>query len=937
VFDYETNATEYKISVRATSNGTLVSEKTYYVFISDADEDMDDDGFSDAEETAYGSDPNDEESIPNSAPTNISGSLGVSENAEPGQVAGTVSVTDPDEGQSFRYSLVSRTAGANAILWLDANNTNSILEKDGKVYEWRDLSGKGNHAVQSNPDAQPVRINDRIEFDGNDIIQIYKYPLHDLQDPAVVVVAKWNQSVNWCNTLVGYHGESNIGWKLRQRDSFTKLVYTIRGTAPTDDPEPNVSTTQSNYFMASAYRKDERRILIHNGAVISNIADTGEITYSGSNRSAIGGSFHADEFSSAGYFLRGSIKELIVMNGKSAMEMERLENHLASKWGIPMNRPVDELDNESFAIDENGIISTTASLDFEEDANRTIRIRATDPYGEFIEKELVVSLTNVVEDIDGDGTEDAVDEDADGDGMSNEVELDNGSDPYDAQSTNQLPTGISATGTLTVSENADAGTLVGTFTATDPDNGQTLGYQIAPSYPQWLSPTLWLDANVSESMDMNRTYVMQWADRRGIRPSMIQDSESRQPTRTDRELNGLPVVEFDGGDYLYTNGSFPMGPDFSIFLVAGLDQVNSVTDSLVSYDSSCEGTFLQWDAMNTNAFHSRVWISGDNHTFLNSSKMGPALYELSFDYGKQTVEALVNGQSHGTMLYHDAPDRRHVLRLFANNALNHFPKGYVGEFLVFDQALQEVDRKLVESYLGEKWGLEMNDPVYHPLFKMEQNGNLVTREPLDYEIDNNHTLNIRTVDPYGAYYGKEFTVSVTNVVEDLDGDGIENHYDTDDDNDSIPDVLDPDDDNDGFSDADELAYGSDPLDPNSVANATPNSLDLNGTTILENQPVGTRVGQLIAHDPDTNATLVFSFVDGNGSDDNTLFEIDENASVRTTTIFDYETDEHNYSIRVGVADEHNFSIERSFTINLLNVVEDNYKDGVEDNYDPDDE
>ena len=37
-----------------------------------------------------------------------------------------------------------------------------------------------------------------------------------------------------------------------------------------------------------------------------------------------------------------------------------------------------------------------------------------------------------------------------------------------------------------------------------------------------------------------------------------------------------------------------------------------------------------------------------------------------------------------------------------------------------------------------------------------------------------------------------------------------------------------------FSDADELAYGSDPLDPNSVANATPNFHDLNGTTMVEN-------------------------------------------------------------------------------------------------------
>ena len=81
------------------------------------------------------------------------------------------------------------------------------------------------------------------------------------------------------------------------------------------------------------------------------------------------------------------------------------------------------------------------------------------------------------------------------------------------------------------------------------------------------------------------------------------------------------------------------------------------------------------------------------------------------------------------------------------------------------------------------------------------------------------------------------------------------------------------------------------------------------------------VGQLIGHDPDTNATLVFSFVDGNGSGDNSLFVIDENASVRTTTMFDYESDDHNYSILVRVADEHNFSIDRTFTLLLLNQNE----------------
>ena len=379
-----------------------------------------------------------------------------------------------------------------------------------------------------------------------------------------------------------------------------------------------------------------------------------------------------------------------------------------------------------------------------------------------------------------------------------------------------------------------------------------------------------------------------------------------------------------------------------MFAVAGFDWVNSESDALVSYDSFSGGGFMQWDAGNAHRFESRVWHHSNSgsltsHKFYPQSDMGPALYQVSFDYEMGTMHGLLNGQSLGTTDYQTAVHPRHVLRLFANKDLNQFPKGFVAEFMVFDEALSEVDRKLVESYLGEKWALPMHDPIEHPLFKMEENGTLVTREELDFEIDENHTITVRVFDEYNASYDKEFLVSVTNIVEDLDGDGVENHYDTDDDNDSIPDELDPDDDNDGFSDADELAYGSDPLDPNSVANAFPNFLDLNGTTIFENQPIGTRVGQLIAHDPDSNALLAFSFVDGNGSDNNSLFVIDENATVRTTTIFDYETDDHNYSIRVGVADEHNFSIEHSFTIKLLNIIEDNDRDGVEDHYDPDDD
>ena len=132
----------------------------------------------------------------------------------------------------------------------------------------------------------------------------------------------------------------------------------------------------------------------------------------------------------------------------------------------------------------------------------------------------------------------------------------------------------------------------------------------------------------------------------------------------------------------------------------------------------------------------------------------------------------------------------------------------------------------------------------------------------------------------------------------------------------------PDSDGDGFSDTVEVAYGSNPASASSVANAPP--YDLNATsplTILENQSVGTIITEFNATDADINASLSFSLVDGNGSGDNYLFGIDTNGTLSSAVVFDYENNESNYSIRVRVADEHNASLEKTFTINLIDQNE----------------
>ena len=196
---------------------------------------------------------------------------------------------------------------------------------------------------------------------------------------------------------------------------------------------------------------------------------------------------------------------------------------------------------------------------------------------------------------------------------------------------------------------------------------------------------------------------------------------------------------------------------------------------------------------------------------------------------------------------------------------------------------------------------------------------------LDYETNaSTFTIRVRVTDQHGFFLDRILTLALNNVVEDLDGDGVEDHYDNDDDG-------------DGFSDTIEIAYGSDPRNASSVANAAPSSLDLNASSVLENNPQDSVIGSLIASDPDINASLSLSLSAGNGSTHNTLFRIDSSNQLRILSSLDFETDASTYSIRVRATDQYGFSLDQVFAISLTNVVEDLDGDGIEDHYDADDD
>ena len=95
---------------------------------------------------------------------------------------------------------------------------------------------------------------------------------------------------------------------------------------------------------------------------------------------------------------------------------------------------------------------------------------------------------------------------------------------------------------------------------------------------------------------------------------------------------------------------------------------------------------------------------------------------------------------------------------------------------------------------------------------------------------------------------------------------------------------------------------------------------ISSLTIEENQPIGTVVGEFSATDPE-GGILTYNLVSGDGDDNNSLFALETNGTLKTATTFDYEADASTYSIRVQAKDEYNATIEGIFTVVLSDVYE----------------
>ncbi|WP_419581056.1 cadherin domain-containing protein [Stieleria magnilauensis] len=139
-------------------------------------------------------------------------------------------------------------------------------------------------------------------------------------------------------------------------------------------------------------------------------------------------------------------------------------------------------------------------------------------------------------------------------------------------------------------------------------------------------------------------------------------------------------------------------------------------------------------------------------------------------------------------------------------------------------------------------------------------GVVQTAAELDFETQSTYSIRVRTTDDSGESFEQAFSISVTDV------------------------------------------------------NEAPENLSLSFSSVADDQPADTVIGDLFADDPDSGDTLTLSLVSGDGDADNADFKIENNQLVITEAVDD--AIQSLYSVRVRAEDSQGLFTEQVFSIDV---------------------
>lgn len=242
----------------------------------------------------------------------------------------------------------------------------------------------------------------------------------------------------------------------------------------------------------------------------------------------------------------------------------------------------------------------------------------------------------------------------------------------------------------------------------------------------------WYDAN--DIAQANNTTVASWTNKGGNTNSLTQGTAANRPTFLTNQVNGFPLVRFDGtNDYFDLSNNTDLnsgGPYSSRTFITMIRTGANVTTRQMIYEEGGTGRGMNIYIFNGNLYIGAYNINADaadtpwGFVSLNTAVTINTNYIITFLYKGNncktgTIQMYLNGNLIGTI--------NNIGRLFAHtgaigigakNADTYYENGtssgngeyfngLLGEFIMYNYNINEPQRIIIENYLSAKYGIAL--------------------------------------------------------------------------------------------------------------------------------------------------------------------------------------------------------------------------------------
>lgn len=238
--------------------------------------------------------------------------------------------------------------------------------------------------------------------------------------------------------------------------------------------------------------------------------------------------------------------------------------------------------------------------------------------------------------------------------------------------------------------------------------------------PASLDPKLWLDAADASTIEASSGGVFLWRDKSGNNVDVFQPTAAQRPTTGTQSVNGLNVLDFDGGDWLTSNVTLGVSnsTNFNVFAVAAIDAANTFTTIFATGTPGVGGQAAAFQVSNigaTRRMTTDVWRPRGMYGSTTVATSTPYIFSFAVEPWSDVETACdfrLNGAPETETAYGAAAtvslaDGLAWIGAFGAGLSTSRWDGQIAEVLVYDRAMTATEVGRVEQYLSNKWNIAL--------------------------------------------------------------------------------------------------------------------------------------------------------------------------------------------------------------------------------------